>query len=518
MSLSTFILFAVISVTYASAIGDIGEVIKVMNEIMTRNNMLNAVSVTTFDAQGMRTDATAAIGNHVTGSKLSTHIDTSVRGNFPFEHALVSIVILDLIKSNELPQPDSTIPSALLPCGVSFTSPPFSGTSLTLRQLLSHTSTLTDNNRFDPSPKTNNGKASATDLSTFAKGYFCTTSESAITPASDIWIPDLQPGDIGSYSPSRANTVMLAFILQQLIKSKPALVSSRQKSVGAYIQEQIIAPLGMTSTVFLLPDGTFPLLEGGHVYASGNYLSETNAGGVALTDVRIHPSTIGGGTMTLTSAVDVAKLLRALFLEVDTPFSAIGDVIMKSMENIPQDKAAIRVSNDFSVVAVGLGFARYDPRGICSEATSSGVVTMPSGCAVDWAREVYIVGFISPGVSSLVSGMCVSYDSVQYDSKQSENKYKVCHGVAAGYNSVTFKRPSSANVVSPVIAVAGNQIFIDSIVTEGLSVDEDYYKPSDLFPLTVFFVVFWFIFCVLFVTYMSEYFIQPVAKGAQPLN
>ncbi|CUG92757.1 Hypothetical protein, putative [Bodo saltans] len=121
--------------------------------------------------------------------------------------------------------------------------------------LMMHTSSIVDNSAVFTSPTTSGSGASQTSLRSYAEGYFL--SSGTATVATDIW-NSLTPGLVTSYQYARSNVVLLSYILEQVIAENPTLVSSAQKTVGAYLQESLFAPLGMLDTFFVLPDGSYP--------------------------------------------------------------------------------------------------------------------------------------------------------------------------------------------------------------------------------------------------------------------
>ena len=288
--------------------------------LKTADATVMGLSFVTQNNDGVSDRATASIGvsDVLTNQKLWQ--DNAFRMNTGSD-TLFYALALRLVSLNLLPPLTAAIPSQYFPRGVTdFYNPSYPSVPITLEMLLRHTSTLTDTG-FDAYRQTTpNGVV--TDFTVFCESFFTipTTNNGVTTysAAQAIWAASgsqSQPGATNSYRYARANTALLAFIINAAILGNPSIVTGSVKTVAGYLQEQILAPLGMASTFRRNVDGAYPrtTLPSNMDLYSGLPVTDITANGNARADVFIHPA-YPSDYMFYTSTENVGRLVRALFI------------------------------------------------------------------------------------------------------------------------------------------------------------------------------------------------------------
>ncbi|CUI12359.1 beta lactamase-like protein, putative [Bodo saltans] len=413
--------------------------------------------------------------------------DTPLRANTGLGEASVAVLVQTLITSQILPQLDSSVPTRFFPGGVQMLNPSFPGVPLTLRMLMTHTSSILDNGALFTSPTTSGTGVAQTSLRTYAESYFLTSGSSGTSSvATDIW-SSLQPGLTSTYQYARANIVLLSYILEQVIAENPTLVTSSQKTVGAYIQESVFAALGMTDTFFVLPDGSYPMTSTGFNVFGVRVAAETSASGVVVTTVPLYAG-YTADVMIRTSANDVHKLMRALFLDSTSAFYTIGQAMIASLTTVTD---SVRTG----VIKQGFGIVGFSPSLLCSSAGS--VLTLTAGCSVSSST---LYGITGVGTTSSVVAVCTANIDTSAGS--------TCTTSVFSYNPSAAMSLSSTGFVAA--AAAFNDQFIDSAVTEGTTITPDGQTPEAIYGFYVFLGVIGSAVGVLFMAYVGEYVLRPV--------
>lgn len=494
MRVAILIVIAAI-LTYAAYATTISGSLSVLNQLISKNNRIYVATIATHDAEGIRSDGTGAVGTDVT--KAPMFADSAMRGNFQFDHLLLSIVVQSFITRQILSGADSSISSSLLPRGVTLVNPAYTSTPLTLRQLLTHTSTLLTSSAFDTSPSSSGGSNAVTDLVSFCDYYTVSNTGGTYTQATNIWAMGATPGTAAAYSPSRANTVLLAYIVQQVITNRPSLVSSAQKTVGAYVQEFVINGMGLSSTYFLLPTGQVPYVELGLTSFSGSKVAEHTSSGLAATSIPIHPATIGSGVMLITSASDISKVMYKLFIQGTGAFAAIG----ASLENSLVEVTGL---SSQGITHLGFGINKYSASLVCALAANA--ISMSNGCSIN--SSPFMIGFGSTGTNSVTGAMCTDYSSYATGLVTTNSK-RICTATAIATNPTGGSLTAAATVL-PIAAGVANEAFIDPALTEGSTITEDSQKRTWDYGLLTFAYIVIILIAIFAIAYLSEYYVQPM--------
>jgi CubicO group peptidase (beta-lactamase class C family) len=424
-------------------------------------------------------------------------VDTPVRANTGLGELSTAVLVQKLINAQILPQLDSSVPTRFFPGGIQLLNPAFPGVPLTLRMLLTHTSSVVDNGALFTSPTTSGSGVAQTSLRTYAEAYFLTAGSSGTTSvATDIWA-SLQPGLSSTYQYARANVVLLSYILEQVIAENPTLVTSTQKTVGAYIQESVFAAVGMTDTFFVLPDGSFPMTSTNFDIFSSRVAVETSISGGVVSTVPLYAGYVAD-VMLRTSASDVHKLMRALFLDSTSTFYTIGQQLTSAFITVTDISRA-------GVTKQGFGIVGFDPSLLCSAASS--ILTFSAGCSVA-ASTLY--GITGVGTTTAVVAICTA------NVDTSTGTGTTCTTSTFSFNPTRTMPLSSTGFISA--AAAFNDQFIDAGVTDGTTIVPNDQQPSSIYGFFVFLGVLGSSIGVLFLAYVGEYILRPVPLMGSQTN
>jgi hypothetical protein len=413
--------------------------------------------------------------------------DTPLRANTGLGELSVAVLVQRLITAQVLPQLDSSVPTRFFPGGLQMLNPSFPGVPLTLRMLMTHTSSILDNGALFTSPTTSGAGVAQTSLRTYAESYFLTSGTSGTSSvATDVW-STAQPGLTTSYQYARSNIVLLSYILEQVIAENPSLVSSSQKTVAAYMQESIFAALGMTNTFVVLPDGSYPLTSTSFNVFGSRVAVETSAAGVVVSFVPLYAG-YTADVMIRTSANDVHKLMRALFLDSTSTFYTVGQTMIASLTTVTDSART-------GVLKQGFGIVGFDPSLMCTSASS--VLSFTAGCSVS-ASTLY--GITGVGTTTSVVSVCTANIDTTAGS--------ACTTSVLSYHPSSTMSLATTGFVAA--AAAFNDQFIDSAVTEGTTITPEDQSPSAIYGFYVFLGVLGSATGVLFMSYVGEYVLRPV--------
>lgn len=449
------------------------------------DSTLLATSVVTQDA--LRTVANYdSVG--AGGSSLSVPFEstTPVRMNHLSE-LLVTTAVMLMIDANLLPALDSAIPTQYLPRGIAFFNPAYPSTPLTLRHLLTHTSTITDG-KFATFAKTSPDPV--LDIRSFAEAYFLQSSQGAFTIATDIFTAK-SPGTSASYQYSKANIALLTFIGEQVVIATPTVVSTTQKTFLSYVHEKIISPLGMTSTFVRMPDGSLPQLayQSNVPLFNDAVMQDQSSAGVEMTRITTHPAYFAQ-SMAYSTTGDVSKLMRALFFDPRTATTSSFRSIGSRMKSTTISVLGLTTANT-AQVSQGLGIMFFDGAQVCSFALTTGAV---SRCPFSSTSSVW--GVVATGEHSQMSAICS-------DSLSSTNPTCVT-SAHAFFQSATVK--SSQLGLAMAGASFQSSIGDTSTITQtGSSVNGN----NALYGVWVFFGVIGVLIFTVVAAYVTEYVIQP---------
>ena len=282
---------------------------------------------------------------------------------------------------------------------------------------------------------------------------------------------------------------LLAYIIQQIIAERPTLISGEQKTVGAYIQELILAPLGMHSTYFLLPDGAVPAVQTGIVSLSSNRVKEASASGAVSEQFPIHACYIADW-MLMTSAGDISRLMKDLFVDTAGTFYAVGTSLLAGA-------LAIKNSARPDIIKQAFGVQFFSADQVCSDYKASSASTL---CPLSSKRDVW--GVISAGTYSVVGGVC-SKSPIVTGTTQTVS----CVGSVHAHYASSAAKPASLAYVAATASL--QQLYGDPSVLEGTTVTVDSQTKEGIFGFYVFLALVAVIFAVFLAGYLSEYFLHP---------
>lgn len=452
---------------------------------------INGVAVRAVDSTGSRSDASIADGFAAADNSKRMSLSTAVRGN-TYGEVLLAVVVQQLIQELVLPQPDENIPSRLLPAGLPFINPNFAGQPLTLRMLLTHTSSLIDRARFDQAPFLVSAGSTVTDVRTFCESYFLSVTGGTSSVATDIWGTN-EPGQAASYQYAKSNVALLTYVVQQTIGERTSLVTGQQKTVGALIQERVLNPLGMTSTYFLLPDGTSPLTQLGLANLVGGR-------SVEATPSPIHASYVSD-YMLVTSASDMAKLANALFVQGTGTMRSVGTALINSLRPL-----ASRDDTRGGVTHQGFGIVAYDVNVVCGNWRGLGAAAAQT-CPFSTTRAVY--GYGAQSRKGTVVFVCSA------DVTQPTATTSVATSCAAATYTVSATEAADVPISrgQAITTEAINQIHTTTVVApQSLNiVTTDAQTRGVPFGVAVFFGVVGIISFIFIISYFVEFIVRPIA-------
>ena len=380
---------------------------------------------------------------------------------------------------------DDDIDTTLAPAGLTLQN---NNQRLSYKMLLTHTSTITDGlfgASIAASPNT------VGSLTNFVESYFVTTGGQLNTAV----FATGEPGTANVFRPARANTALMAYILERVITTRGLSAGNLKQ----YINDEILVPFGMSSTFFLTTDGSAPGVTPPPFYATTLTLDLTSSAVYAdyftgcmadsLSSARqIHPAW-PADFMGVTTLTDIARLARALFMDTN---NQVVSLLMQERILLTNAPSATPRQGQ---VAQGLGLMYFNGDNICSSAVATSVV---NACPV--TNQTTVVGHISARGASLVGFLCVNTDP------------------AIGYvcTSGTFVHGSSnAGAFDAVFQVAG-AAFQDtfgrvSVLTPPPTAplrDDD---EEEIFGVLVFFGVYLSLAFIFFGTMLIQYFLLPAS-------
>jgi CubicO group peptidase (beta-lactamase class C family) len=448
---------------------------------------LQGAAVSVFDTVSFTSKLSGAFGYSDRTNSEPMLPDSMVSAN-TMPEALVATAVLKLIASGTLPPLDSTIPTVFLPAQVSLTSPHTAAT-ITLRMLLTHTSTLNDGN-FETAKRSS--PTAVVDLRSFVTSYLITSSGGVNSLSSSAFTTGVTPGSSDAYNYARINTALLTYIVELAVVSNPTLVSGGTYTALAYVREQILEPLGMSHTITLTVVGGFPTLaypSGGVIFGQ-TAVELLSSAGTVLSTKPTHPAYLSD-YMTYTSVLDLERLTRALFLTASSGTGSAATSILGSIGATMKSKTVVS-SAIAGVTATGLGITFFDGAVLCAAAIATQMVTR---CPLTASHNVW--GLVATGAFSQVGVYCT-------DAISTSNPTCVTTAHTFSDAGTTTKAPT----ISYALAGAAFQLSIgdtSTISQETVSTS----SRSNLYGVWVFFGVLGVLVFVLVASYFTEYIIQP---------
>ena len=457
----------------------------------TNDNTIYAAATVSQTTSGLTTGGSGTMGSSDPINVLPMWSDTSIRANGAVGDLLVSAAVLRLVSAGVLPALTASIPSSLLPRGVTdFYNPSYTAVTITLQMLLRHTSSISDTS-FDSYRRTAPSQTVGT-LNAFCQDYFTTattttTSTGTTTTYSTsagIWI-STTPGAATSYNYARANTALLACIVDAAIQTQTSLVSGTTKDVSSYIQEQFIGRLGMTNTFRLNVDGSYPttsLPAGAPLYTYAHTADLTSTGAAQTTGFYIHPAYFSD-YMMFTSAQDLARLMRALFINTNSPVYSLGTTMRGDYLSVTTPRTGM-VSTGYGVMSLSASYA-------CGVASTLGYT-----CSLTDSFNMW--GTYSVGYNSMVAAVCTTISSDT-----------VCATTVIAY----YQSTPSTKSIGTALGLAALAAIADSSSTSQTSTSSSD-STDKLQGLWIALGVILVILFTLVAAYFTEYVVQPAPLTA----
>lgn len=452
-----------------------------------------------------RTSAAYGQADFAASSMRAMSLDTPVRLGAVSELLVVAAALLIPAIAKGLNQP---VDNKYLPhkaSNVVLRNPAYPNQDITYKMLMQHTSSISEPGYAGYALSASCtvtgvcGGTQAEDFRTFVENVFSTSTSTLGTTTFDPAVFGSQmPGAVNSYSHSRLNTALLAYVIDDMIKQGAVTVNSQVQTVGSFIEEQILVPLGMASTFYLLQDGSVPKLTN---QAIGQYekakVSEYDQSGTA--DARYVHSNYPGDVMQFSSSLDIGFRLASVLLA--PPLSTTGDcepVLLCQVGRLMRSNQLTVTSPSHPLqVGQGLGVVFYDPEAVCAQTVATGLF---SKCPLTSSHTLW--GFVSGGMAGVDRTSIPGILCTDGAAGASERASCVSVMQAVRYNQAT---PTDTLSNFAMAGAAFQTTFGEAespLVTR--SSDDD-----DLYGLWVFFGVVGTVGFVLVASYFTEFLIQP---------
>lgn len=495
VAVSAAIVLVSLSGAMVQAIDNADRIANLWAKLQSKN--VTGMSLSTVSASGFTSDISGAFGFAQVGNSIVMSPATRFRMGAAAE-LFVATAIFKLIKDGKITfKLDDPIPSSHMPGSISFTNPDFASVPITLRMLLQHTSSLTDNTRWSSAASSTTVSAFAT----FATAYYV-TSAGTTTVQPDIW-RKVQPGLQGSYQWARANIGLLMFIIERTVITDTVggLVSSPDKTCLAYVAENIWLPLGMSDTFVRGVDGKLPTLAatpaGVKAVSAASIVQDMSADNAAITTLTLHPAYFAE-QMTYTTMSDVAKLLKALFTASsattteEAKFTSLGTDMRSSIVTVSTLTEPTKVSNQQGSAH---GLRTFNGADICTLAKATGVV---AACPMTATTTVW--GVVHTGTYEQVLALC---------SNGAAKSEVHCHAIAFAQLGGKI---TTANEIQAAAGVATQLAYGSQSDTKTTS---NAASTDALYPLWVVLSVVGCLLFVLIAAFIAEYMVgeAPVSSG-----
>jgi CubicO group peptidase (beta-lactamase class C family) len=431
---------------------------------------LQGVAVTVFDSTSFTSKLSGAFGTSDKTNGDPMLLDSMVSMNTASE-GLVVAAALRLVANGVLTL-DGAISTTLLPTGsIPFVNPSYPSTQISIKMLMTHTSSLSDST-FETYKKTT-GTLLA-DLQSFVTAYMLT--DDRLSLRSGLFATGVQPGQ---YSYARINSALLSLVVELANRV------TYGTALG-YVRATVLAPLGMSNTVTLTLLGAPPALtypSEGPVY--GETMTELlNSGNQPTTARPIHPAYFSDYS-TYTNTLDLTRFLRSLFLTSTSSSTANLITIGNSMKT----KTITTATGVTGQTGAGPGTMFFNGNTMCNEALATSAVTK---CPLTASSNIW--GWVSSGPYSQVGWYCTDAFSGR----------TTCVTTVHTYTEASLKTVQ----LSYAMAAAAFQLTGgDTSTITQTTLDSS--SRSSLYGVWVFFGVLGVLIFVLVASYFTEYIIQP---------
>lgn len=341
---------------------------------------LVGASTVALDVNGPRWTASKGFGKGVLdGSRMG--LDSSTNLNTMFE-IFVSAAMVKLLQDTQFTTSlDDAISTTFTPNNIALVNPT-TGSAITYRHVMQHTSTILDSNFAS---YTRTAPATVGTLDAFVEAYLTTGAGGVLRPTV---FSAFEPGTVSAYSFARANIALLGYMVNRIISAQ----SLSYLGVDDYIYQNFIQPMGLSHTFFLQRDGTAAEIMT-HLLFTGTfsgvtitdaanyapYYQNSTADQLNILSPLIHPAFISD-YMGYTTSNDIARMLYHFFMGGSTTWTTISNEL-KSLFQITQGLG--RVS---SQTGSGLGIMYFNGQTICDLATSTSII---SSCPLTNLSGVY---------------------------------------------------------------------------------------------------------------------------------
>eukprot|EP01060_Flectonema_neradi_P012051 TRINITY_DN1897_c0_g1_i1.p1 TRINITY_DN1897_c0_g1~~TRINITY_DN1897_c0_g1_i1.p1 ORF type:complete len:522 (+),score=114.17 TRINITY_DN1897_c0_g1_i1:44-1567(+) len=403
------------------------------------------------------------------------------------------LVVAAALKMNVISQSlTSQVPKEYIPNELDLRNPNSNTKVISYQMLMQHTSSLSDNSFSYGSIDTPTCTQSTGQCSGAASQEFRPWMEEKFVQngnelAASLFQSNTEPG---TYTYAKINIALLVFIMDKIIEADTNLVSSTTKNAQQYIIEQIIVPLGMSSTFWLNRDGTIPT-SGNNALSPYLYSMVREYEGTS-DYYGTHPNN-PADFMMWTTVHDMIKFANAVL----APLSGCTSTTLCTIGNDMKTKNTFETTTNGRTYQTqqGLGLQYYNPEQICAQTSASS--NLYSKCPLKAGDNVwgFMTGDSSTDLSSIAGVLCTD---------SSGNTAAASCVVVQLANRVTGSALTPLNAFS-VAGAAFQESFgeVTAFTTTGGNSD------NDLYGLWVCLGVVGTVAFVIAMSYFTELFIQP---------
>ena len=365
---------------------------------------------------------------------------------------------------------------------------PYKSVAITYKMLMTHTSTLLDT-IFDTSTATTPNTVGTLPL--FVEKYLVSSSGSLITTV----FSNNEPGTATAYSFARINIALMAYILEKVI----TINGLAYASLADYIAQEVLQPMGMSSTFWLLTDGsapgivTAPSFSGAYTSVSSSITSAYSPffSGCIIDQFSstrsIHPA-FYADYMGYTTVGDMLRFARALL--IDTSFATVASLMKETLT------VASGVARD-AQSGQGLGLMFFDGALMCQSALTAKAI---SSCPL--TNRSQVVGYMSSRRNTALGFAC--YTTTAY-------------GVVCAASAQVFASSTSRSYTSVMAMVSSVLQELVGSVTVATKPPEPPRRDSDeekLFGVYVILTTYGSVMFVIFLTAFLQYLLLPASLAA----
>lgn len=387
---------------------------------------------------------------------------------------------------------------------------PGTTTPLTYKMLMTHTSTISDAN-FAAAEVT--APTGVPTLDFFVKSYF--VSGSALNGG--VFVTGT-PGTASAFLPARANTALLAFVLEQVLVAK----SQPYANLKDYISREVLLPFGMASTFWLDTNGNAPGVTPTQVFSppyGGASTTSTTLYAEYFTGC-LHDKTTGSFTlhpawpadhMGFTTVGDVSRLAYNLLIS-----TANNAVALPLREKLVLEASA--TSNGQVAQALGLQF--FDGDALCTAAKKDNVV---ADCPLSNASTVLgfaatagptsIAFFCTPATGTGITASSVATTDATTTTTTSSSAHEICVSTAVLNGATTTSVVPNMQLAGVAFQEAIGTVTLPSVTTPAPSGVMRSTSEENIYGISVLFGSFLTFVGVVILTFAVQKLLLPVAMA-----